>query len=77
VESTQRFVTGAVRVRLLKGQAVAVGRQSPYSLYQHDLATYGGGDLFDQSAAPGFIQIWGLPTRVQARVQGKEPDKKR
>ncbi|MBI4329231.1 MAG: argininosuccinate synthase [Chloroflexi bacterium] len=73
VESTQRFVTGAVRVKLSKGQATVVGRQSPYSLYQTALATYGKGDLFDQSASPGFIHIWGLSTRTQARVQEKNP----
>ena len=69
VESTQRHVTGTVRLKLHKGNCRVVGRKSPYSLYRHELATYDEGDLFDQSAAPGFIQIWGLSVKVQAQVQ--------
>lgn len=69
VRSTQRYVNGTVRVRLHKGSCTIVGRKSPHSLYQHHLATYDVGDQFDQSAAPGFIQIYGLPVRVQSRVQ--------
>ncbi len=69
VQSTQRHVTGAVRMRLHKGQATAVGRQSPRSLYARSLATYGEGDQYDQSTAEGFIHIWGLPVRVQAQAQ--------
>jgi argininosuccinate synthase len=72
VESSQRFVTGTVRVKLQKGSATVVGRKSPYSLYRHDLATYDEGDIFDQSAAVGFIHLWGLPARTQARMQGKK-----
>jgi len=72
VESSQRFVTGAVRLKLHKGGATVVGRKSPYSLYRHDLATYDKGDVFDQSAAVGFIHLWGLPARTQARMQGKK-----
>jgi argininosuccinate synthase len=69
VESTQRYVTGTVRLKLLKGNCQIVGRKSPYSLYDYSLATYDKGDAFDQSASPGFIHIWGLPARTQARVQ--------
>jgi argininosuccinate synthase len=69
VRSTQRHVTGSVRVRLHKGSAVVVGRKSPKSLYDFSLATYDKGDVYDQSAAPGFIHVWGLPVRVQARAQ--------
>jgi argininosuccinate synthase len=76
VESTQGYVSGEVRVRLHKGKATVVGVRSPHALYQHDLATYGAGDLFDQSASPGFIHLWGLPTRVQARVQGENKRRK-
>ncbi|NQT30827.1 MAG: argininosuccinate synthase [Deltaproteobacteria bacterium] len=72
VESSQRFVTGAVRLKLHKGSSTVVGRKSPYSLYRHDLATYDKGDVFDQSAAVGFIHLWGLPARTQARMQGKK-----
>ena len=69
VESTQRYVIGTVRVKLFKGNCQIAGRKSPYSLYDYSLATYDKGDAFDQSASPGFIHIWGLPVRTQARVQ--------
>mgnify|MGYP001287259698 CR=1 FL=1 len=70
VKSSQRFVTGIVRLKLFKGKCSVVGRKSPLSLYNYGLATYDQGDQFDQSASPGFIRIWGLPVRTQARVQG-------
>jgi argininosuccinate synthase len=73
VESTQRYVTGIVRVKLFKGNCQIVGRKSPYSLYDYSLATYDKGDAFDQSASPGFIHIWGLPARTQAKVQPEPP----
>jgi argininosuccinate synthase len=69
MQSTQRHVTGTVRMRLHKGQATAVGRRSPKALYNFALATYDEGDQFDQSAAVGFIKIWGLPVQVQAQAQ--------
>jgi argininosuccinate synthase len=69
VASTQRYVTGTIRVKLFKGNCRIVGRKAPYSLYDYSLATYDKGDAFDQSASPGFIHIWGLPVRTQARVQ--------
>ena len=69
VKSTQRFVTGVVRAKLFKGSSSVVGRKSPYSLYNLGLATYDKGDKFDQSAAVGFIRIWGLPVRNQAQAQ--------
>jgi argininosuccinate synthase len=71
VQSTQRHVTGSVRVRLHRGVATAVGRKSPKSLYDFSLATYEKEDQYDRTAAPGFIQIWGLPVRVQAQAQGE------
>ena len=70
VESTQRYVTGTVRVKLLKGNASVVGRKAPKSLYSFRLATYDKGDEFDQSASLGFIHIWGLPVKIQAQIQG-------
>jgi len=69
VQSSQRHVSGTVRVKLLKGSCSVVGRKSPKSLYSFGLATYDKGDQFDQSASPGFIQIWGLPVKIQAQVQ--------
>jgi argininosuccinate synthase len=71
VQSTQRFVTGTVRLKLFKGKCSVVGRKSPFSLYSSGLATYDKGDQFDQSAAAGFIHIWGLPVRTQAQLQQK------
>ena len=77
VQSTQRHVSGTVRMRLHKGQAVAVGRTSPRSLYSYALATYDRGDQYDQGSAVGFIKIWGLPVAQQARAQllaeGEQP----
>ena len=69
VASTQRHVTGTVRMRLLKGQAVAVGRRSPQSLYDFGLATYETGDQFDHDAAVSFIKLFSQGLRTQARVQ--------
>lgn len=69
VESSQRHVTGTVRVKLFKGSSMVVGRKSPKSLYQYELATYDKGDTFNQDAALGFIELWGLPLQTQARIQ--------
>ena len=69
VLSSQRYVTGTVRLKLFKGTSSVVGRKSPKSLYSLGLATYDKGDEFDQSAAEGFIHLWGLPVRTQAQVQ--------
>jgi len=70
VQSSQRCVTGTVRLKLFKGNCTVVGRKSPMSLYNYGLATYDKGDQFDQSASPGFIHIWGLSVKTQAQVQG-------
>lgn len=64
IQQTQARVTGEVRIKLFKGNATIVGRQSDNSIYAPDLATYGAEDEFDHKAAEGFIYIWGLPTRV-------------
>ena len=72
VESTQRFVTGTVRLKLYKGRCDVVGRTSDYSLYRHNLATYDTGDTFDQTASPGFIHIYGLSGRTQVGVQPQD-----
>ena len=73
VQSTQRYVTGDVRVRLYKGVCTVVGRQAPNALYQYGLATYDRQDQFDHSSAEGFIKIYGLPVRTQNQVQGRQP----
>ncbi|HEX5939682.1 MAG TPA: argininosuccinate synthase, partial [Dehalococcoidia bacterium] len=69
VRSTQRHVTGSVRVKLHNGSATAVGRRSDSALYDYSLATYDRGDTYDQGAAVGFIKVFGLPAQVQARAQ--------
>ena len=69
VTSTQRFVTGDVRVRLHKGTCTVAGRRAPRALYQHGLATYDREDQFDHAAAEGFIKIYGLPVRTQNQTQ--------
>ncbi len=66
VESTQKFVTGMVTMKLYKGNVDVVGRESPYSLYNEGLATYAKGDEFDHTSAKGFIYVWGLPLRTVA-----------
>jgi argininosuccinate synthase len=64
IQQTQERVTGTVRVKLFKGNARVVGRQSDLALYTEALATYSADDQFDHRAAEGFIYVWGLPTRV-------------
>ncbi len=70
VASSQRVVSGEVRMRLDHGNAVVVGRRSPLSLYDKNLATYDEGDAFDHASAVGFIEIFGLPLRVEAARSG-------
>jgi len=67
IDESQKYVTGEVRLRYFKGSCAAVGRRSPYSLYDKTLATYGSGDTFSHESAKGFIQLWGLPVEVWAR----------
>ena len=69
VQNTQRYVTGTVKVKLHKGNLQIVGRKSPYSLYNYNLATYDKGDEFDHSASTGFIHIWELPVKTQSQAQ--------
>ncbi|USS92725.1 argininosuccinate synthase [Fructilactobacillus ixorae] len=70
--SSQQVVTGEVRLSLWKGNITILGRQSQWSLYDQDLATYTAADSFDQEAAKGFIKLWGLPTEVAAQVAHRE-----
>lgn len=67
VAETQRHVTGEIRMVLHGGNAVVTGRRSAESLYDFNLATYDEGDNFDQSLAKGFVQLWGLPSKLAAR----------
>jgi len=61
VHSTQKHVTGSVKLKLFKGNCIAVGRKSSHSLYKKELSTYGREDKFNQQLAQGFIKIWGMP----------------
>ena len=70
VASSQRVVSGEVRIRLDHGSAILTGRRSPLSLYDKNLATYDEGDAFDHASAVGFIEIFGLPLRVEAARHG-------
>jgi len=63
IESTQKKVSGVVKLKLYKGDCSVVGRKSKFSLYDEKLATYSEKDSFDHKAAEGFIKIWGLPYR--------------
>ncbi|AIU82832.1 MULTISPECIES: argininosuccinate synthase [Bacillus] len=72
LKETQKHVTGVVRVKLFKGHAIVEGRKSEYSLYDEKLATYTKDDAFDHHAAIGFIELWGLPTKVNSIVKKKE-----
>ncbi len=66
IEETQRHVSGEVRLTLHGGRATVTGRRSDASLYDFGLATYDEGDMFDQSLAKGFVELWGLPSRLAA-----------
>ncbi|SFQ07059.1 argininosuccinate synthase [Salibacterium halotolerans] len=68
LKETQQNVTGFVRVKLFKGHAVVEGRKSDLSLYNEKLATYTPDDEFDHQSAIGFINLWGLPTKVHSMV---------
>jgi argininosuccinate synthase len=61
VDSTQKNVSGEVKMKLFKGNVTVCGRKSPHSRYKLSLATYGEGDVFDQSLAKGFIDLWAMP----------------
>lgn len=68
LKETQVYVNGTVRVKLFKGHAIVEGRKSPNSLYNEKLATYTAEDEFNHASAVGFIELWGLPTKVHAMV---------
>jgi argininosuccinate synthase len=67
IAKTQEHVSGEIRLTLHSGRAVVTGRRSERSLYDFNLATYDEGDTFDQSLAKGFVQLWGLPSKIAAK----------
>lgn len=72
IDKTQERVIGGVRIKLYKGGLQVVGRSSPMTLYDQNLATYQGYTTFDQRLAKGFIELWGLQTRVANLVKRKK-----
>ena len=75
IAETQRYVTGEVRLRLEPGRCWVVGRRSPISLYDHDLATYDASDTFRHEDAEGFVRLWGLGVATwAARQELARPD---
>jgi argininosuccinate synthase len=69
VEATQENVMGVVRLKLYKGNIIVAGRTSPFSLYRGDLATFGEETVYNQKEAEGFINLFGLPVKVQALLK--------
>ena len=66
VESTQKYVTGEVKMKLYKGNIIKAGTTSPYSLYSESLASFTTGELYDYHDADGSITLFGLPLKVRA-----------
>ncbi|HEX2772235.1 MAG TPA: argininosuccinate synthase [Micromonosporaceae bacterium] len=75
IEDSQRQVCGDIRLTLHGGRAVVTGRRSEASLYDFGLATYDTGDTFDQSLAKGFVQLWGLPSKMAAARDARLGDR--
>ena len=66
VKTTQQKITGTVRMKLYKGNVIIAGRKSPFSLYREDYASFGEDNVYNQRDAHGFIQLFGLPLKVEA-----------
>ena len=71
VDKTQENVTGKVKIKLYKGNMIKAGAWSDYSLYSEEIATFGEDHVYNQADATGFINLFGLPTKVQAQVNQK------
>ena len=71
IDETQRFVTGTVKVKLYKGHAMVVGRKSQYSLYSENIASFEKSELYYQTDASGFLNLFGLQTKVEALLRKK------
>ncbi len=76
VDSTQQTVTGTVRLKLFKGKISGAGVQSPYSLYDEDIATFSADEVYDQKDSEGFINLFGLPLKVRAQMLARNEKKK-
>lgn len=71
VDSTQKTVTGVVRMKLYKGNCTPAGSKSPYSLYNQELSTFSRDEIYNQRDAEGFINLFGLPLKVRALMEKK------
>ena len=71
VDTTQKHVTGTVKLKLYKGNIIKAGAWSDWSLYSEEIATFGEDHVYDQTDAKGFISLYGLPIKVQAQVEAK------
>ena len=71
VDSTQETVTGDVKLKLYKGNIIDAGVTSPYSLYDEEIATFDEDEVYDQADSAGFINLFGLPIKVQAMKKQK------
>lgn len=69
VDVTQKYVTGNVRLKLYKGNIIPAGVESPYSLFSKELCTFGADEVYNQKDAEGFINLFGLPIKVQAMMK--------
>jgi argininosuccinate synthase len=75
IETSQKPVTGTVKLKLFKGSMRVVGRKSEYSLYSHKIATYGSESTFDQKLAKGFVELWGIQSTEANKLQKKRSTK--
>jgi argininosuccinate synthase len=77
IDATQNRVNGKVKIKMQKGSLRVVGRESKYSLYKYDLATYAAGSTFDQAIAKGFAEIWGLQSIIANAIESNNKLKER
>ncbi|MBD5132739.1 MAG: argininosuccinate synthase [Clostridiales bacterium] len=77
VDSTQEYVTGTTKLKLFKGKITPAGMTSPYSLYDEDIATFGADEVYDQKDSAGFINLFGLPLKVRAKMLEKNKTNKK
>ena len=77
IDATQNRVNGKVKIKMQNGSLRVVGRESKYSLYKNDLATYAAGSTFDQGLAKGFVEIWGLQSIIANAIESNSKLKER
>ncbi len=75
VDKTQETVTGDVKLKLYKGNIINAGVTSPYTLYDEEVATFDADEVYNQADATGFINLFGLPIKVKAKLDQKRNNK--